>query len=120
MAFPVAWAVAGIGAALTHGRLIELWPSLPDTAVVTGLVTVALGILGGLVAVRYSRLAQETVRSVRVRLTRARRRISIARLKVERAELFDAVIAMAEGLELPGRVDAAGRIVRDDSGPTVT
>ena len=45
--------------------------------------------------------ARETARAIRVRLTRARRKLSLARLKAERARLYDGLMALAEGLELP-------------------
>ena len=79
---------------------------------------VGLAAGGGLAALRYTELARETSRTLRVRLTRARRRIALARLKVERSELFDHLIAMTQGLDLPGDVADDGRIVRERGGTT--
>ena len=45
-----------------------------------------------------------------MRLTRSARRVTIARLKVDRGELFEAFEALREGLDLPGRVQPDGRV----------
>jgi hypothetical protein len=66
--------------------------------------------VGGLAAVRYTRLAAETYRALRVRLTRARRRRTVARLARERAAIYEAALALSEGLDLPGAVATDGRI----------
>jgi 1-acyl-sn-glycerol-3-phosphate acyltransferase len=109
-AFPLAWAAAGVSAAWTHRHLHALFPSLPDAPVLAAAVVVALGIAGGVVALQYMGMARETARAVRVRLTRARRRRSLERLRAERAELFEEILALSEGLELPGWVDEKGRV----------
>jgi hypothetical protein len=51
---------------------------------------------------------------VRVRLTRQLQRRAITRLRKERGELHDAILAFAEGLELPGDVAPDGRIIDSD------
>jgi 1-acyl-sn-glycerol-3-phosphate acyltransferase len=113
VAFPAAWATAAVLAAVGHERLHAIWPTIPDTPVLAGGVVVLFGIVGGLVALPYSRLVQETLRAIRVRLTRARRSDAVKRLRRERAGLFEAVVGLAEGLELPGHVSASGRIVTE-------
>lgn len=113
VAFPVAWVTAAVVCAMGHEWLDSIWPALPDTAALTGALAVFLGVVGGLVALPYSSLVRETLRAFRVRLTRARQHRAIERLKAERAALFEAVMAVAEGLELPGHVDLSGRIVAD-------
>jgi len=110
VAFPISWIAAGALTMWTHHRMQALFPAIPDAPVLAGLFVVLLGVLGGIVALRYVRLVRETARAVRVRLTRARRRAALVRLRRERAELFEAVMAMAEGLDLPGRVADDGRI----------
>ena len=114
VAFPLTWGLAGLLAAWGHTQLAAAVPGIPDAPVAAGLVTVLLGILGGLVALRYLRVARETARSVRVRLTRARRRVTLARLKTERAELHDLLMDFVEGIELPGQVTPEGRVVDHD------
>ena len=65
---------------------------------------------GNNAGLRYLHMARATARAVRVRMTRRRRKAHLARLKVERADLFAELMAMAEGLELPGTVAADGRV----------
>jgi 1-acyl-sn-glycerol-3-phosphate acyltransferase len=115
IAFPLTWIAAGIGAGLTHQWLHELFPRIPNTPILAGLLVVLLAIVGGMVALRYLRLARETGRAVRIRLTRARRKSALARLRVERAELYDAIMMLLGDLDLPGAVRPDGRVVSDES-----
>lgn len=108
--FPLTWITAGVIAGLTHAWLHALYPAVPDTPILAGTTMALLSFAGGAVAARYLRLSRETLRAVRVRLTRERRRLTIARLRVDREELFDALIAMSQGLELPGSVQPDGSI----------
>lgn len=96
-----------------HRQVHMAFPTLPDAPVLAGLFVVALGAVGGVVALRYQRLALETARALRVRLTRARRRATLAHLRAERARLCDQVLALAEGLDLPGSIGDDGRIGMD-------
>ena len=107
--FPMVWAGVGVGAAMFHEWLATLFGNMPDNAVQAGLFAVALSAFGGAIGMRYLRVARETVRALKVRLTRSRRRASIRRLRMERAELHDALIALSEGLPLPGEVTPEGR-----------
>ena len=93
--------------------LREFFPALPDTAIRTGLVMTAIGGIGGAMAVRYLRVAKETVRAVRVRLTRKLRWYTIERLKSERSDLHDRMIDLSEDFDLPGEVADDGRILAD-------
>ncbi len=108
--FPLTWTAAGLlaihlrnapGAAMLH---------LPQQPALVFLFTLALAVLGGMVALRYLRLARETARAVRVRLTRRSQQAAILRLRTERAAICDQLIALGEGLELPGNVQPDGRI----------
>jgi glycerol-3-phosphate O-acyltransferase / dihydroxyacetone phosphate acyltransferase len=108
--FPLTWAGAAFGAVLLHRHLVALFPALPDTPGLAALSVVLLAVGGGAVSLRYLRLARETRRAVGVRLTRARRRVTLARLRVDRAELTDALEALTADLVLPGSVDAEGRV----------
>lgn len=110
--FPLAWAGAGVGAFFAHEQLHALYPSIPNEPVGAALLLALLGVIGGTTALRYLRLTRETSRALRVRLTKARRRIALARLKVERGDLHDGLISMADGLDLPGTVGDDGRIGR--------
>ena len=114
VAFPVTWIAAGVGAGMAHQWLHSLFPNIPNTPILAGLTVVFLAVVGGMVALRYMRLARETGRAVRVRLTRARRKIALGRMKVERSELYDAIMMLVGDLDLPGAVRPDGKIVSDD------
>jgi 1-acyl-sn-glycerol-3-phosphate acyltransferase len=109
--FPLSWIAAGVLAALGHLRLHEMFPALPDTPILAGVVTALLGAVGGAVGVRYGRLSRETLRAMRVRLRRRRRQHEVARLKLERGGLYEWIMRLAEGLDLPGEITRDGRIV---------
>ena len=110
-AFPFTWIGVSLLVAWGQINLHQLYPQVPQAPWLAGVVTFLLCSVGGFLAVRYLRLAAETYRALRVRLTRARRRRTIERLLRERAALFEASGLLAEGLELPGAVAADGRIV---------
>jgi 1-acyl-sn-glycerol-3-phosphate acyltransferase len=116
-AFPLTWLAVSLLVAWGQINLHQLYPQVPGVPWLAGVVTFLLCSVGGWVAVRYLRLAAETYRALRVRLTRARRRRTIARLARERAALFDASEALADGLALPGAVAADGRIVAHPPAP---
>jgi len=108
--YPLHWAaVAGLnafGQLHLHARSTG-WPSAPLLSAVVALV---FGIVGGLVALRYGELSRESWRALRVRLTQARYRAVLAELRAERAELHDAIEQLARGVELPGELAADGRV----------
>ena len=110
IAFPVTWLLAALLGFVGHEYLHDAFPAIPQRPLLAAAAVAALAALGGACALRYLHVAQETARAVRVRLTRRRRRAAVARLKVERAELYGAVMALAEGLELPGEVGSDGTI----------
>lgn len=99
---PLTWAAVGVGAALSHAKLHAAFPSVPDAPVLSGVIAALVSLVGGAMALRYLRVARETARAVRVRLTRRRRWFAVARLKRERGLLYDALKGIAEGLVLPG------------------
>jgi len=111
IAFPLAWIAAGIAAGRAYVALNSAIPSLPDTPVMTGVVFALLAAIGGMMALRYLRVARETARAVRVRLFRVWRKRELERLRKERAVLFEEIIELSVGLELPGAVDSHGRVV---------
>ena len=108
--FPLTW--IGVAAAITLGlvRLQGWFPALPSAPLVAGVSVAALGAAGGIVALRYRRLSAETARAVRVRRTRRRRASEVDRLRTERSDLCDRILALAEGLDLPGRVAPDGTV----------
>jgi glycerol-3-phosphate O-acyltransferase/dihydroxyacetone phosphate acyltransferase len=110
--FPLTWLAAGALSALGVIDLSHSFPAVPRVPWSAAACTVALGVLGGVLALRYTELTQQTWRSLRIRLTRHRRRMSVAWLRTERAALHDAIVEMADGLPLPGAVAHGGRIVR--------
>ena len=84
------------GAVQGHQQLHLGFPRIPDVAWASGMVAACLSAVGGAVALRYWVLARETARAVRVRLTRKRAALSVARLKRERAKIFDALAALTD------------------------
>jgi glycerol-3-phosphate O-acyltransferase / dihydroxyacetone phosphate acyltransferase len=110
---PSAWIAAGFGAALLHTQVHSVFPAIPNTPILAGIVVSLLSVLGGLISLRYLRLARETIRAVKVRLTMSRRRSSITHLQAERSALFDAVEALTAEMDLPGRVTPDGRVVEE-------
>ncbi len=108
--FPLTWLTASVLAGWGHSVLHDMYPGIPDAFVTAGVMTFLLSFVGGAVSLRYLRIARETARAIRVRLTRERRRMTIARLRVDRAELFEMLMALGEGLDLTGRVRDDGTI----------
>ncbi|MCO5165099.1 MAG: 1-acyl-sn-glycerol-3-phosphate acyltransferase [Planctomycetes bacterium] len=108
--FPLTWLAAGLVGALGHQAVHAHFPNVPDHPLLAGLLVAALSAAGGAVAVRYRRLSRETLRALRVRLTRRSRDVAVERLRRERATLHDAVEELARGLTLPGAVASDGRI----------
>ena len=113
IAFPITWIAAWFLTVRVHTRLHELFPTIPNTPMMGAFTIVLLGIEGGLLALRYLRFAKETVRALRVRWTRSQRKTTLEHLRQERARLHDEMIALAEGVPLPGRVRADGRVVSE-------
>ena len=109
--FPLTWWWVGFVVWRNHAAVSTWSTGLPDNPVLAGLLASGLAALGGALGVRYLPVASETARAVRARITRTRRRLSIARLRQQRRKLTDAIVAMAEGVALPGRVAEDGRIV---------
>ncbi|MBX3246877.1 MAG: 1-acyl-sn-glycerol-3-phosphate acyltransferase [Myxococcales bacterium] len=92
--FLVTWTTVGVLTALGHFALQERYAGLPDAAILSGVMMALLSAVGGAVALRYLRLVRETARALRVRLTRHRRKLSVAHLLEERDALHDALVAL--------------------------
>lgn len=110
---PLAWLAAGVVAWLAHDTLDEWFPGLPDNSTRVALSAVAMSIAGGWLALHYDQMVRDTIRAVRVRLTRARRGATVARLRAERSALYEIVQELGTGLDLPGAIDARGRVAED-------
>lgn len=108
--FPLTWVAAGLLAAWGHRALHAQFPSIPDHAVLAGLLVGLLGAVGGAVAVRYRRVSWETARALRIRITKRTRGEAVARLLRERGVLHDAIAELAGGMTLPGVIASDGRI----------
>lgn len=115
LVYPMTWIATGVGAGFAHVALHEAYPQIPDAPITAGILVGVLAAVGGMFALRYVRLVRETARAIRVRMTRRRSWLSIARLRVERGRIHDAALTLVEGIALPGGVLADGRIVADAS-----
>ena len=89
--FPLTWLVVGVLAALGHQQLHAGFPRIPDAPISAGVLAATLSAVGGAAALRYWVVARETARAVRVRLTRARAVRSVAQLRRDRAQIYDAL-----------------------------
>jgi hypothetical protein len=110
VAFPLTWIGVGVLAGLGHHQLHLGFPRIPDTPWLAGVTVAVLGALGGAAALRYLSVARETARAVRVRMTRSRATRAVARLRRERDKLYDAIVELSEGVELPGEIAEDGRV----------
>jgi len=110
VAFPMTWMLAAFLGAIGHEYVHQAYPAIPNSPVLGGTLVAILAAVGGVSALRYLHVSRQTLRALKVRLTRRRRRAAIARLKVERQEIFDAVMNISEHLDLPGEVQEDGSI----------
>lgn len=111
--FPLTWAAAAVLGAMAHVELHAAFKSLPDTPIMAGVALALLAAVGGAMSLRYLHVAQETLAAARIRLTRSRRKVAISRLQLERAELFDDLMKLAEGIDLPGSLAQDGSLSPD-------
>ena len=110
IAFPLTWLVVAFLVALGNRALQMICPDIPGAPLATGLIAFCLSAGGAFVALNYQRYARQTLRSINVRLTRFRRKRTLARLRKERAELYDAFVELGRGLDLPGTLTPDGRV----------
>ncbi len=110
--FPLTWLGVGAAGFFGYEQLHASFPAVPEVPLLAGALLAGLSVAGGFLALRYLRVAAETARALRVRLTRRRRRQAVARLLAERAALYDALTEMAEGLDLPGAIAPDGTVRR--------
>jgi 1-acyl-sn-glycerol-3-phosphate acyltransferase len=110
--FPACWLAAGALGWLAYDLAHPWVPNSPDTPVFFAAFIVTLSAVGGAVALRYIQVARETWRAVSIRFARRTQLEAFAALRAQRREIYDKVMAVAEGLALPGEVTADGRVVK--------
>ena len=96
LAFPLLWVAAALVVAWGDTRLSPgSYPRFGGAPLLTGALAFALSAFGAMVALHYQRLASQTLRAVRVHLTRWRRAATLERLRTERSSLYDALRSLA-------------------------
>jgi glycerol-3-phosphate O-acyltransferase / dihydroxyacetone phosphate acyltransferase len=110
--FPVTWGAWAWEAARHVDAIRTAAPWLPGSPALAAVATIVLGMAGAVVVLRYFEMAAGTLRALRVRFTRGVRSRALVRLKKERARLFDELVALSAGLDLPGVVHADGHVAR--------
>lgn len=113
VAFPLTWVLVALAVAWGQWSVRDAYPALARAPWMAAVFTILLCVVSGALALHYHRWVGETARAVRVRLTRAARTRTIARLRRERARIHDAVERLAAGLELPGTVTTNGRVLAE-------
>ena len=113
--YPATWIAVAIMAWIGHEELRSVFPGMPDLAVSVVIVSIAIGAFGGYLALVYSEMSAETYRAIRVRVMRHRRKAIIQRLLEDRSGLCSELIALGEGLDLPGRRMPDGSILADSA-----
>ncbi len=111
--FPLTWGIAAYLAAKAHHELHLMFPTIPDIPITAAVMTVVLAVAGGVLALVYGELSAATLRALRVRMTRRSLGGAVARLRQERARVYESVEQLTAGLPLPGRVADDGRIVAE-------
>ncbi len=94
-AFPLLWLAVALLVAWGDTRLARLYPRFQGAPVLTGSIAFLLSALGAVVALHYQRLARQTLRALRVGLTRWRRSAALERLKAERISLYEELRRLA-------------------------
>ncbi|MEM0961032.1 MAG: 1-acyl-sn-glycerol-3-phosphate acyltransferase [Bacteroidota bacterium] len=92
--FPLAWALAGLAAALGVGVGLDL----PEAPWAVGLLVAALSAAGGVAVLFYSEVAVGAWRAVRTRVARWRHHHRLGGLRRQRANLHDRFLALADGV----------------------
>jgi 1-acyl-sn-glycerol-3-phosphate acyltransferase len=95
--YPLTWIAAGVLSTRVHERLDAAY-ALPDTKAVAGVWIAVLSAVGGMIALRYLRVARQTARALRVRLTKWQRLRSLTRLRAQRTRLYDRLVALSRSV----------------------
>jgi hypothetical protein len=96
--FPFTWLLVALGVAWGERTLTGVYPQIPHAPVLTGVVAFILSAFGGVLVLQYRQIATETLRTIRVHFTLARRRQAVERLLEERSHLFNQFLALDEAL----------------------
>lgn len=99
IAFPLTWLAVAFLVAWGESHLAAFYPTFAGAPWLTGTIAFALSAVGAFVVANYQRLALQTLRSIRVRLTRRRSAEAIRRLRQERAAIYDDLVSLARGLD---------------------
>jgi hypothetical protein len=114
--FPLVWTLVAVVVWFADHEVRSFFPGLPNLSGLVILVTLAIAIGGGYLALIYTELSAETLRAIRVRLLHRRERDLLDQLVQDRGELCRELHALGEGLSLPGRRMPDGRLV-ETAGP---
>jgi hypothetical protein len=95
VAFPLLWLAVALLVAWGDTRLSQLYPRFRGAPVFTGALAFTLSGVGAMVALHYQRLARQTLRAVRVRVTQWGRSSTLERLQAERGSLYEALRRLA-------------------------
>lgn len=110
--YPLAWIVAGVLAALGHAGLHAVYPGLPDTPLLTGLLVTVLAFVSGVLVLQSVGWERLTRQRLRAYFARRRRGDFIAELRTLRSNLYARFLSLREGLDLPDNVtDTESRVV---------
>lgn len=108
--FPLAWLIAALLVGLGQIELHNAFQGIPRAPWWAGITTFLVGAFGGALALVYLELVRTTWTSLKIRAKRRWGSAIIQQLATERAELYDAIEELREGLDLPGDVMADGRV----------
>jgi len=108
--FPVFWMGTGLLAVFTRYQLSSVFPNIPVSPGFTFWITILFAVVGGFLALRYTELSKDLIRSVKIRLTKTRRRAIVQDLRKSRSDIFDELMEMSTDLNLPGFVIESGRV----------
>jgi 1-acyl-sn-glycerol-3-phosphate acyltransferase len=108
--FPTTWLLLAVLVALGQLGLHEAFPGIPRAPLAAGLSIILIAAVGGALGLIYIELVQRTWTSIKIRAKRRWGSSIVAQISHERAELFDSLDPLGEGMELPGHVRRDGRI----------
>lgn len=108
--FPLSWLIAALLVGLGQIQLHNTFRGIPLAPWPAGITTFLIGAFGGALALVYLELVNRTWTSIKIRAKRKWGWTIVEQLAEERAELYESLEEMREGLDLPGEVRADGRV----------
>ena len=108
--FPATWLLTAVLVSFGQLELHESFAGIPRAPWAAGVTTFSIGAFGGALALIYVELVQGTWSSLQIRAKRTWARHLVAQLATERADLFDTLVEMGQGLELPGHLHEDGTV----------